>query len=67
MATARAVADAGGTATSHVLDVTDADAVVAALDAAERSGGPVDALAHCAGILVAGPLLDTAAEETAHA
>ncbi|BDH59209.1 hypothetical protein MTP03_41480 [Tsukamurella sp. PLM1] len=67
IATARAVADAGGTATSHVLDVTDADAVAAALDAAEKAGGPVDALAHCAGTLVAGPVLDTAAEDWAAA
>lgn len=63
VATARAVTEAGGTATSHVLDVTVADEVSAALDAAERAGGPVDALAHCAGVLVAGPVLETAAED----
>ena len=67
VATARAVAEAGGSATSHVLDVTDATAVAAALDAAENAGGPVDALAHCAGILVAGPVLDAAAEDWAAA
>ncbi|WP_019202101.1 SDR family oxidoreductase [Tsukamurella sp. 1534] len=59
VATARAVSAAGGSATSHVLDVTDAADVAAALDAAERARGPVDALAHCAGILVAGPVLET--------
>lgn len=58
LATARAVTAAGGSATSHVLDVTDADAVRAAFDAAERAAGPITALAHCAGILVAGPVLD---------
>lgn len=56
--TARAVAAAGGVATSHVVDVSDRAAVVAALDAAERTTGPVDRVAHCAGVLVAGPVLD---------
>lgn len=67
VATARAVTAAGGTVTSHVVDVTDADAVEAALDAAEKAGGPVDALAHCAGVLVAGPVLETAAADWAAA
>lgn len=66
-ATVRAVTDAGGTATSHVMDVTDEAAVTAALDGAEHDHGPVDSLAHCAGVLVAGPVLDATTDDWARA
>jgi 2,3-dihydro-2,3-dihydroxybenzoate dehydrogenase len=62
-ATADAVSAAGGTATVHVLDVADAAAVTAAVDAAEQAHGPLELLAHCAGVLVAGPVLDTSEED----
>lgn len=67
LATARAVSGVGGTASSHVVDVTDRAAVLAAFDAAERVSGPVDALAHCAGVLVTGPVLDASAADIAAA
>ncbi|GAA0998252.1 2,3-dihydro-2,3-dihydroxybenzoate dehydrogenase [Nocardiopsis tropica] len=61
--TAAAVAATGAAVTTHQLDVADAEAVTAAVDAAERANGPIDALAHCAGVLVAGPVLDATEDD----
>lgn len=52
-----------GLATTHVVDVRDADAVLAAVTAIEESAGPITALAHVAGILDTGSILDSDIED----
>jgi NAD(P)-dependent dehydrogenase (short-subunit alcohol dehydrogenase family) len=54
-ATVRDIAAAGGTATAHTVDVTDADAVQAFADAVYAADGRVDVLHNNAGIGHAGP------------
>ena len=46
----RAVQAAGGTARYHQVDLTDADAVAAAVDAIRKQHGRIDALLHAAGL-----------------
>jgi len=57
-ATAAAVEAAGGTAQPVAMDVTDADSIAAAFDAAEAALGPVDLLVNNAGVAVTKPFLD---------
>ncbi|MFG3053078.1 2,3-dihydro-2,3-dihydroxybenzoate dehydrogenase [Kitasatospora sp. NPDC048239] len=47
----------------HRLDVTDAEAVERLVDQAEREHGPLDILVNVAGVLHAGPALDTSDED----
>ncbi|GAA4387721.1 SDR family NAD(P)-dependent oxidoreductase [Tsukamurella soli] len=60
--TACAVVAAGGAATTFVVDLADADAVASAVEEIETVA-PVTALAHCAGVLVTGPVLDATADD----
>ncbi|MFG2333533.1 SDR family NAD(P)-dependent oxidoreductase [Streptomyces sp. NPDC048604] len=57
--TAALVSGRGGTAAVHVLDVTDA----AAVDAAVRSAGPLHVMAAIAGIMHTSPVLETREED----
>ncbi|WP_281170339.1 SDR family oxidoreductase [Gordonia shandongensis] len=66
-ATERAVASAGGRPTTHLVDVTDEVGVRAALAEAEDATGPIDRLAHCAGTLVTGPVVEATAADWATA
>ncbi len=49
-ATRRAIADAGGKALAHAVDVTEDATIGPALDAVERAFGRLDGLVNCAGI-----------------
>lgn len=53
---ARQIEDEGGQAAAVALDVTDAEAIPDAFDAAEAAFGPVDVLINNSGIAVAGQL-----------
>jgi 2-deoxy-D-gluconate 3-dehydrogenase len=57
--TAAAIAGAGGVATGHGLDVTRADQIEAAVEAAARALGPVDVLVNNAGVTFEKRALDT--------
>ncbi|MEM9473242.1 MAG: glucose 1-dehydrogenase [Pseudomonadota bacterium] len=57
--TARLISDAGGRARSHVTDISDYDAVEAAIAAAENEFGPIDVLVNNAGWDEAKPFLAT--------
>ncbi|MBR7834268.1 SDR family NAD(P)-dependent oxidoreductase [Actinospica durhamensis] len=61
-AVARAIRGAGGAASAHVVDVTDADAVARFADAVFLDG-PLDLLFNNAGIGLAGAVVDTTLED----
>jgi NAD(P)-dependent dehydrogenase (short-subunit alcohol dehydrogenase family) len=61
--TARTVNDAGGKASGHTLDVTDADAVAKFAEEVFAESGRVDILHNNAGIGHAGPIEDTPLED----
>ncbi len=61
-AVAQEVRDAGGSAASHAVDVTDAEAVARLADSA-FAAGPVDLLFNNAGIGHAGAVVDTTLED----
>jgi acyl transferase domain-containing protein/NADP-dependent 3-hydroxy acid dehydrogenase YdfG/acyl carrier protein len=50
LAAVRAIESAGGTAHYHQVDLTDADAVTAVVDAVRATSGHVDVLLHAAGL-----------------
>ena len=52
----RAIAAAGGQATHHACDVTDAAQVAAAIAAARDAHGPIQLVVHAAGVLADGPV-----------
>ncbi|MER7848686.1 2,3-dihydro-2,3-dihydroxybenzoate dehydrogenase [Kitasatospora sp. NPDC096077] len=52
--------------TVRPLDVTDADAVEALVEDVEREHGPLDVLVNVAGVLHAGPVLETGIEDWQH-
>ncbi|MFD9883252.1 2,3-dihydro-2,3-dihydroxybenzoate dehydrogenase [Streptomyces alboflavus] len=58
-------ATAAGTITAQVMDVTDAAAVEAAVNAVERDRGPLDILVNVAGILRPGPAVRLSDEDWA--
>ncbi len=60
---ARIIADAGGTATGHGLDVTDPGAVTAFADRIAERHGRIDILVNSAGIARITPALDTSDDE----
>jgi len=60
---ARIIADAGGTATGHGLDVTDPGAVTAFADRIAERLGRIDILVNSAGIARITPALDTSDDE----
>src|SRR5262249_37407580 len=51
-----AIADAGGRASFHACDVTDAAQVARAVAEARRALGPLQAVVHAAGVLADGPI-----------
>ncbi|MER6997488.1 SDR family NAD(P)-dependent oxidoreductase [Streptomyces sp. NPDC000410] len=57
------IIDAGGTATTHTLDVTDRDQVHHVVETAIRAGGPLHILAAIAGIMHTSPVLETRDED----
>jgi len=59
----RAVADAGGTAFYHSVDLTDAEAVQTVMDTVRETSGRVDVLLHAAGLEVSHALPDKPAHE----
>jgi NAD(P)-dependent dehydrogenase (short-subunit alcohol dehydrogenase family) len=56
------IAEAGGTASAHALDLADPASIDACFDAAERALGPVDTLVNNAGVSVPGLLHEVAPE-----
>ncbi|MDF0531188.1 SDR family NAD(P)-dependent oxidoreductase [Tsukamurella sp. 8F] len=62
-ATARALRDADGVCRIVEVDLADAGSVESAVAEIERETGPVDALAHCAGVLATGPLIDATPDD----
>jgi 3-oxoacyl-[acyl-carrier protein] reductase len=58
-ATAATIADAGGTATAHTVDVTDKDAVDAMVAETVDQHGHLDVMVNNAAIIVDSPVLDT--------
>ena len=60
---ARAVRDAGGDATGHVLDVADRDRFDAVVAQVEQSHGPIDILVNNAGIMTLGSFLEHGAKQ----
>ena len=60
---AEAAAEIGDSAMAVALDVTDADSIEAALDAAEKAFGPVKLLINNAGTVTNRALVDTPPEE----
>ncbi|MFB7496791.1 SDR family NAD(P)-dependent oxidoreductase [Streptomyces sp. NPDC056161] len=57
-ATAARTRAAGTTATTHRVDLTDADATRAMIDTAHREFGRIDILVNCAGLLTEVPFVD---------
>lgn len=57
------ITDAGGTATGHVLDVTDADAIIEVTDRIRDELGPIDVLVNNAGVSVGSSIDDEAFDE----
>lgn len=60
---ARIIADSGGTATGHGLEVTDPGAVTAFADRVAKRHGRIDILVNSAGIASITPALDTSDDE----